>query len=74
MDDPVECHSDYTYAQRPTAVYWREERLGIEEILNEWRSPNARHFKVVTANGLIFELSYQEDSGQWRINPLFGEV
>jgi hypothetical protein len=73
MDNPVECHSGHTYAQRPTALHWRNERLGIEEILDEWHSPNARHFKVVTVNRLIFELSYGEDSDQWKIIPLFGE-
>jgi hypothetical protein len=73
MDNPVECHSGHTYAQRPTALYWGDERLGIEEILDEWHSPNARHFKVVTVNSLIFELSYREDSDQWKIIPLFGE-
>ena len=73
MNDQVECHSGYTYAQRPTAVYWQDERLGIEEILDEWLSPNARHFKVITVNRLLFELSYREDSDQWKIIPLFGE-
>ena len=73
MDDQVECHSDYTYAQRPTAIYWQEAHLGIAEILAEWHSPNARHFKVITVNRLIFELSYWEDADQWRIIPLFGD-
>jgi hypothetical protein len=73
MNDQVECHSGYTYAQRPTALYWQDERLGIEEILSEWHSPHARYFKVITVNQLAFELSYMEDSDQWRIIPLFGD-
>jgi len=72
MNDRVECHSSYTYAQRPTALYWQDERLSIEDILDEWYSPNARHFKVITVNSLLFELSYQGDSDEWRIIPLFG--
>lgn len=74
MEAWVECYSGYTYAQRPTAIYWQEERLGIDEILNEWLSPCARHFKVITVNSLIFELSFREDSGLWRVTPLFGEA
>ena len=73
MNDRVECHSGYTYAQRPTALYWQDERLGIAEILYEWHTPNARHFKVNTVNSQLFALSYQEDSDQWRIIPLFSE-
>jgi hypothetical protein len=73
MNDQVECHSGYTYAQRPTALYWQNERLIIEEILSEWHSPHARSFKVITAHHRVFELSYLEDSDQWRIIPLFGD-
>lgn len=73
MDNQVECHSDYTYAQRPTALYWEDERLDIQEILAEWHSPYARHFKVLTVNRLVFELSYWEDSDQWKITHLLGE-
>ena len=73
MDNPVECHSGHTYAQRPTALYWEDERLEIEEILYEWQSPHARHFKILTVNHLTFELSYWEDSDEWKITPLFGE-
>jgi len=72
MNDQVECHSGYTYAQRPTALHWQDERLDIEEILFEWHSPHARYFKVITVNHLAFELAYIEDSDQWRIIPLFG--
>ena len=73
MNDQVECHSGHTYAQRPTALYWQEERLGIEKILFEWLSPHARYFKVITVNHLLFELSYWEDSDQWRIVRLPNE-
>jgi hypothetical protein len=73
MYDLVECHSGYTYAQRPTALYWQDKRLEIQEVLGEWHSPNARHFKIITASSLLFELAYQEDSDQWRIIPLFGD-
>lgn len=73
MNDRVECHSGYTYAQRPTALYWQDERLTIEEILFEWHSPNARCFKVTTVKSLLFELSYQEDSDQWSIILVFGD-
>lgn len=73
MYNLVVCHSGYTYAQRPTALYWQDKRLDIQEILSEWHSPNARHFKIITVNSLLFELTYQEDSDQWRIIPLFGD-
>jgi hypothetical protein len=73
MKDQVECHSGHTYAQRPTALIWQDEHLDIEQILGEWLSPQARNFKVITVNHLIFELSYWEDSDQWRIVHLISE-
>jgi hypothetical protein len=27
MNDPVECHSGYEYAERPVALHWEGERL-----------------------------------------------
>ncbi len=64
----VECHSGYTYAERPTALYWQGQRLGIEAIEAQWRIPGGRRFRVRTAEGQIFELFYRELDDEWRIH------
>ncbi len=70
MSDSVECHSDYTYAERPTAFLWEGRRLETTEILQEWRGPAGKGFRVRTGDGQEFELSYQEQADEWHIRPI----
>jgi hypothetical protein len=69
-DVVVECHAGHAYAQRPTAFWWEGERLEVEAIEAEWRSPEAKHFRVKILNGAIFELIYQQASDHWRIEQI----
>ena len=39
MGELVECHSGFTYAERPVALTWEGQRLEITRILAEWHSP-----------------------------------
>jgi hypothetical protein len=70
INDPVECHSGYEYADRPVALYHEGERLAIVEIIARWRIPGGRCFKVLTAGGHVFELFYGELYDEWRVNPV----
>jgi hypothetical protein len=67
MDELVECHSGFTYADKPVALTWEGRRLEIFEITAQWRSPDERHFRVRTSNGQEFELSYREADNEWQI-------
>jgi hypothetical protein len=64
----VECHSGYTYAERPIALHWEGERLPIVEIEARWRVPGGRRFRVRTEDGRVFELSYAELHDEWQIH------
>ena len=70
MNEKVECHSGYAYAEKPVALTWEAKRLEITEILAEWRTPQAKHFRVRTSDGQTFELSWLEASGEWQIGQL----
>jgi len=65
----VECRSGTTYAERPTALYWEGDRLEVEEILAQWRTPRGRVFRVLVTAGRIFELAYEEAVDRWMVNP-----
>jgi hypothetical protein len=67
MAEFVECHSDYTYAERPIALIWDGQRLEIVKILAQSRTPDERHFRVRTNDGQEFELSYREAVNEWQI-------
>jgi hypothetical protein len=72
MEDPeaalVECHSGYTYAERPVALRWQGQRLEIETILQRWRVPVGLRFRVQVQDGRLFELFYGELYDEWRVH------
>jgi hypothetical protein len=70
MGELVECHSGFTYADKPIALTWASQRLEITAITAQWRSPQARHFRVRTSNGQEFELSYREADNEWQVSQL----
>ena len=67
MAEFVECHSDYTYAERPIALTWDGQRLEIVKILAQSRTPDEKLFRVRTSDGQEFELSYREAVNEWQI-------
>jgi hypothetical protein len=70
MDHQVECHSGYEYGERPTALHWEGARLEVEEILNRWRDPQGKGFRVRTVGGQVFALFYDMLSETWRIDSM----
>jgi hypothetical protein len=70
VDRPlVECHSGYSYAERPQVLRFEGQRLEVSEIESEWRSPDGHWFRVSTKNGQKFELFYDELRDRWKVNP-----
>ncbi len=67
MDDSVECHSEFEYAERPLAFLWEGQRMEVDEILASWRTPEARCFRVRTLDNQLFDLLYQEADDRWQI-------
>ena len=65
--DTVECRSDSEYAERPLALTWQGSRFEIAEILGRWRGPSEKGFRVTTADGEAFELTYRELSDEWQV-------
>lgn len=68
MEELVECHSGYEYSERPLALWWQGERFLIAQILDQWRIPGGKCFRVRTEDGKIFELFYGELYDEWRIH------
>jgi hypothetical protein len=67
MNDLVECHSGYEYGERPVALQWEGNRLEIIRVLDRWRSPGGKRFRVRTLDEQIFELYYSEQDDEWTI-------
>jgi len=67
----VECLSDLEYADRPLSLVWQGRRYEIAEILARWRGPGEKGFCVKTMDGFAFELTYQEVSDDWHVQPMY---
>jgi len=67
MKSPVEFHSSYAYAQRPTIIIWEGERVKVEIVLSEWRSPEGKNFRIKAENGRIFDLIYDMVVENWQV-------
>jgi hypothetical protein len=63
----VECRSDSDYAERPLALTWDGRRYEIAEIVSRWRGPYEKGFRVKTADGNAFELTYREIPDEWQV-------
>ena len=61
----VTCYSGYIYAQEPQSFIWLDEENRIKSIEKAWQGPGKRLFKVVTEEGKLFELCYNEPDDQW---------
>jgi hypothetical protein len=64
----VECYSGGEYAERPRAFYWQGARLEVAEVLESWRTPAGKRFRVRVGDGSIFELSYDAAIDAWDID------
>jgi hypothetical protein len=65
----VECRSEHTYAQQPLAVWWQGQRLAVETMENEWRTPRGPAFRLRCAGDLVFVVEYDEAEDRWQVAP-----
>lgn len=70
MDTIVKCYSGYVYAEEPRSFVWHEKECKIESIEKAWQEPGNRLFRVVTEDGKLFELCYNQTSGRWSATEL----
>jgi hypothetical protein len=67
MPESVECYSGVEYPERPTAVAYQGRRLEIAQVIQAWRIPEGKRFRVQTEDMQVFELVYEEYEGDWLI-------
>jgi hypothetical protein len=67
MENLVECHSGFDYAEYPVAFHWEGQRIKIETIIAEWRTPEQKIFRIQTEDGGIFKLVYDQTLDAWDV-------
>ena len=65
MEIKVKCYSGHVYAEEPRSLVWQDKELGIKSIEKAWQEPGTRLFRVVTEDGKLFELCYNERTDRW---------
>jgi hypothetical protein len=70
--DKVECRSSSAYPGRPLAFTWERQRLEIDALLSQWRTPAALWYRVRTSDLRIFDLVFLEAEDRWQIQPNSG--
>ena len=66
----VECYSGSAYANRPQVICTELERLPVEEVISEARTPQGKRFSIRLADGRLVELEYLEVQDQWKATGL----
>jgi len=61
----VKCYSGYLYAEEPRSFVWQETELEIQSVQEAWQEPGKRLFRLVTQDGRLFELCYNEATDRW---------
>lgn len=69
QNDTVECYAGHRYPERPRAFVWQGARVAVEEVERRWRTPNGLAFRIRTADGRRFTLTYDEAADAWNIQP-----
>jgi hypothetical protein len=54
----VECYAGYKAEERPVRFQLDNHDLIVEEVLDQWHSPDATYFKVRAADGNIYVLRH----------------
>jgi hypothetical protein len=70
MHVKVKCYSGYLYAEEPRSLAWQGKELGIKSVENAWQEPGKRLFRVITQDGRLFELCYNEATDRWSATEL----
>lgn len=67
MSIRVECYAGYRGEQEPRAFVFEGQRVEIADVIDRWLAPDHRYFKVKDANGRLYILRHDTESGEWAI-------
>lgn len=50
---------------RPLAFEWKGRRRKVASLGRRWQAEDGEHLLVMTPEGRVFELAYEEATGDW---------
>ena len=67
MQIKVECYAGYRGEETPRRLQIGSYRMDIVEILDRWLAPQHRYFKFKTADGALWIVRHDSQTGQWEL-------
>jgi hypothetical protein len=67
----VQCYSGHKADERPIAFILDGNKLMVEEIIDQWRSPEFEFFKVLADDGKGYLLRNDYRNGGWVLEKVF---
>jgi len=65
VDVRVECYSGYRAEETPRRLVLGDRSVAVIEILERWRTPHARGFRLRGDDGVLYVLVQDDTSGRW---------
>lgn len=67
----VECYSGYRVDERPVSFISDGKKFMVSKIIEQWRSPDADHFKVLADDGKGYLLVHNNINDDWVMEKVF---
>lgn len=67
MDVRVECYAGRKADERPLRFHLGGHEYPVEEIVDQWYSPDGTFFKVRAGDGNLYILCRSEPQGRWTL-------
>jgi hypothetical protein len=65
MDVRVKCYAGYRAEETPRRFLLGGRSVAVLEVLERWRMPEARGFRLRGDDGLLYVLVQDDTSGRW---------
>lgn len=72
MPIKVECHPSSVGDERPVSFVMNDEKLMVEEIVDQWPGQDGDYFKILADNGKGYLLTRDRNNGEWAMEKVYG--
>jgi hypothetical protein len=69
----VECYAGHRGEQTPRTLILGDRRIAVAEVLDSWRAPEYRCFKLKGADGDTYLVRHDERSDTWELTMFRAE-
>ncbi len=68
----VECYAGYQGDETPRRFSFGGRQVEVIDVIDRWRTPDCRYFRIMGDDGGTYLLRYLNASGRWEIATFAG--